>query len=284
MNVIYKHQQDKVESYIDEDAKIINQMIFSKLQHVRLLLSGVNYISKNGIRLNTILDPTVIASTVRNIFETICLFHLIFIDTKSHEEKDLLYQLWVISGLKYRQRFSHVATTEESKELIKSEEKQISERENKVKSSELYKSLSFREQEKILKKIKAKDYKIRIEGNIVKYLSWQDMFNLLDCETTLFDSFYTYFSLYSHPSNVSVDQFAQMFDKEDLVFAEMTRINLKYCFVMLSVFIADYIKLFPKVLETYNNLPVFDQIIINSYNRCFRDEKYSINDSWKHME
>jgi len=53
--------------------------------------------------------------------------------------------------------------------------------------------------------------------------------------------------------------------------------------MLFSVFIADYINLFPKVLQTFNSLDKIDQIIINSNNTFARDYSYSINDTWKEL-
>ena len=63
----------------------------------------------------------------------------------------------------------------------------------------------------------------------------------------------------------------------------MTIFNMQYVFMLLSVFIADYINLFPKVLETFNSLDKIDQIFINSNNTFARDKSYSINDAWKDL-
>src|SRR5690554_4969750 len=76
--VISKHHEDKVYTQPKADAKIILQMMFTKSMHINKLLHGVGFESKSGGKLNHIIDPTVIASLVRNIYETVCLFHLIY--------------------------------------------------------------------------------------------------------------------------------------------------------------------------------------------------------------
>lgn len=86
--------------------------------------------------------------------------------------------------------------------------------------------------------------------------------------TDLMDQTYTYFSLYAHPSNVSVFQFSEMFDKEKEDFKEIINFNLKNTFSLYSFFIADYIKLFPDTLEIFEDQPVLNQIIIDHFNIC----------------
>ncbi len=61
----------------------------------------------------------------------------------------------------------------------------------------------------------------------------------------------------------------------------MTTFNLQYFYMLGSIFVADYINLFPASLDTYNTLPLMNQIIINFHNTFARGDSYSINDSWK---
>ena len=56
---------------------------------------------------------------------------------------------------------------------------------------------------------------------------------------------------------------------------------MNYCFALLSIFIADYIKLFPEIIETYNGQDIENQILLNFHNQMMRGENQSINDAWK---
>jgi hypothetical protein len=283
-NVINTHHYDKVYSYADKDAKIINQMMFTKLTHIKKLVEGVGYTAKNGDKLNAIIDPTIIASMTRNVFETTSLFNLIFRNTKTADEKAIIYGLWVLSGLKYRQRFASIATTPENIEKIEDEKKEIAKIETEIRETALYKSLDAKNQAKIETKIKDKDFKIRFDGKEVTFLNWQDMCDVMELNKDLFDNIYTFFSLYSHPSQVSVFQFENMFSRDKEEYIELTSTNLKYCFSLLSVFIADYINLFPEVKDTFEKLEVHKQIAIDSHNRLLRGEKFLINDAMTNLE
>ena len=283
-NVINIHHHDKVYSYADKDAKIINQMMFTKLTHIKKLVEGVGYTAKNGDKLNAIIDPTIIASLTRNVYETTSLFNLIFRNTKTTDEKAIIYGLWVLSGLKYRQRFASSATTPENIEKIEDEKKEIAKIETEIRETVLYKSLDAKNQAKIETKIKDKDFKIKFDGKEVTFLNWQDMCDVMELNKDLFDNIYTYFSLYSHPSQVAVFQFENMFSRDKEEYIELTSTNLKYCFSLLSVFIADYINLFPEVKNTFEKLEVHKQIAIDSHNRLLRGEKFLINDAMTNLE
>ncbi len=283
-NVINDHHEDKVYSYANKDAKILNQMMFTKLTHLKKLVEGVGYTAKNGDKLNDIVDPTIVASLTRNIFETVSIFNLIFRNTKNEDEKAIIYGLWVSSGLKYRQRFQQIASTPENKQKIADEQKQIDQIEKEIKDTTLYKSLDSKNQSKIEEKIKQKDFKIRFEGKDVVYLAWQDMCDVMNLNKDIFDNIYTYFSLYAHPSQVSVFQFETMFSKENEEFKQLTTLNLKYCFSIMSVFIADYIYLFPQVKGTFEKLEIHKQVALNAHNKMLRGNEYSINEAWKNLE
>lgn len=283
--VINNHHSEKVYSYANRDAKMVNQMIFTKVAHLKSIVEGINFKSHDGLQLAGVVDPTVVAALIRNVYETVAMFHLIYRRTKTADEKAILYGLWVSSGLKYRQRFENVITTEENRAKLESEKKQIDDIKKEIQATELYKQLSEKNQNKILSKIKEKDYKIWFnEDNNVEFLSWQDITKFIGLRNDLLDNIYGYFSLYSHPSNVAVFQFSDMFSKGDEPFKAMTNHNLTNLFILLSVYSADYINLFPSVKDTFEKLSLRDQIVINFYNKVVRGEEYSINDKWKELE
>jgi hypothetical protein len=89
MNLVLSDDEPK--DYIEADAKMLLQMILSKILHIRKAFEGMVYVSPEGkLLLNGLLDPTIIGVLARNLFETICTFHLIFLNTKSQDERTIL--------------------------------------------------------------------------------------------------------------------------------------------------------------------------------------------------
>lgn len=284
-NILNAHHGKKVETYAHKDAIMINQMMFTKLTHLKVLLKGVGYTGADGQKLNDIIDPTIVASLVRNIFETTALFNLLFRQTQSQEELLIVYNLWSIAGLKFRQRFESSVQTEENKEKLAEEEAQIAGLIKQIKDTDRYKVLINSSQRKIDTKIEKKDFRIVFDEEKVKcYSSWQELCDVMNLKKEIFNNIYTYFSLYSHPSQVSVFQFEVMFDKESEAYKSITAFNFKYCFSFLSVFIADYIYLFPDAKTIFERLTLEKQIAINSFNKMLRGNDFSINDAWKNLE
>lgn len=277
--LIMKHHEEPVYNQADADAKMVAQMMLTKTLHLKNIAEGITYNSKDGTHLNRIVDPTIVASMIWNIFETVGMFNLIYRHTKNNDEKTILYCLWVYSGLKYRQRFEGNASTEENIEKMEDEKQQLKILIESIENTELYKNLDEKDQNIVQKKIRDKSYLIRFEKNKAIPMHWQQLTETIGFKTDLYDNIYTYFSLYSHPSNVAVFQFSDMFNKEDAPFLKLTNSNLLHYFRLTSIFIADYLKLFPSAKSTFDSLNIRDQIVINFHNTFLRGYDYSINDS-----
>ncbi|WP_295652599.1 hypothetical protein [uncultured Mucilaginibacter sp.] len=281
--VMMNHENDKVKTLAERDAKMINQMMFTKTAHLKEVIKGVEYTSKEDMKLNKIIDPTIVAVLTRNIFETVAMFNIVNVQPQNDDEKLILYNLWAIAGLKYRQSFVDDTSIEENKQKAKDEYNQIMEYTRQIEQTNLYQNLSVKNQHKIKTQIKDKDYKIKFSEDKIDFLGWPTAMQLTGVKEKIMGKLYTYFSLYAHPSNVSVFQFAGLFQsgKEDYI--TMTLFNSRYIFILLSIFIADYIKVFPNSLMVFNKLPIVHQIVINSINTMARNESYSINDSVKNL-
>ncbi len=284
MNYFFKvimnhHKQAK--SYADSEAEILNQMMFSKIAHLEQMLGGIEYVADDGARLNRIIDPTMVANQVRNLYETVAMFNLVYINTESYEEKVILYNLWVLSGLNFRQRFESIIKQDESGKKLESEKKEIETLTNEIENTGLYKTLEEKDQKKIQTMIKKKDYKIQFSEGKVEFLTWADMPKIMRVQNGILDNIYTHLSFYSHPSNVSVFQFANMFNKGEEAFIGLAKFKLKYASFLIGIFVADYIRLFPEVINTFNALSQIDQIVINSFNTLARGYEFSINEEYK---
>lgn len=281
---VQNHHTEAVYTQAEADAKLIIQMMLTKVLHLKTVISGISFTAQDGAKLNKIIDPTIVASLIRNIYETTAMFNLIYRNPKSKEERDILYLLWVHSGLKYRQRFGSVVTTEENKKKQEEEKNSIDKIVTEIENSSLFKSLNEKNQGKIRTKLKDKDYLMRFEDKEVVFLHWHELTKIIGIKDGMLDDIYTYFSLYSHPSNVAVFQFADMFKLGEEAFPQLVNFNLKIAFFMFSIFIADYIQLFPTVLQTYEKMSLRDQIVINFHNTMTRNYDYSINESYKACE
>ena len=68
---VSNHHKESVYTNADADAKIVFQMILTKTLHLKSVVNGIGYKAKNGLTLNRIIDPTIVASLIRNLYETV---------------------------------------------------------------------------------------------------------------------------------------------------------------------------------------------------------------------
>lgn len=273
-------EENKIsDTEVEREAKIILQMIMTKALHLKSVISGIKYETVRGISLNNIIDPTIVSVLIRNAYEMIALFNLIFRANKKGDERDICYKLWTISGLKYRQGFESAIEAEENRKKFIDEQIIIRNLVTEIENTVLYQSLNERNKSKIQNQIKIKNYLVKFENNQVNILTWKDLYKTLNVREGIFNHAYSYFSLYTHPTNVSVFQFRDMFNSTENTLINNTTFNLQYFFMFLGIFVADYINLFPETIKIFNNLELIDQIIINAHNKFTRDLSYSINDA-----
>ena len=281
LSAIKNHHTEKFQRESEIQAKLVFQMMFSKTLHLTQASEGVSFDTNDGLILNRITDPTILAISIRNIFETAGMFHTIYCHPKSEDESKILYRLWVIAGLSYRQRFEAQINSDENRSKLEQEKKEIERLSIEIEQTDLYKGLDIKNQGKIKSRIKEKEYLIKFEDKRVCFLHWHDLVSLMGIKPGFLDNIYTYFSLYSHPSNVSVFQFGSLFDTDQKAFEDMSNFNLQYAILLLSIFIADYMKVFPTVKTTFESLSLFEQIILDYPNIFLRGYSFSINDSYK---
>ncbi len=104
------------------DALIVFQMVIAKGLAVKSLAEGLKFHnSLNGKKMQHFLDPTSIAVLARTQFEAFATFHNIFNSTSDQDLTDILYDLWVIAGLKERQRTVGEEIAVEHKEKVEAE-------------------------------------------------------------------------------------------------------------------------------------------------------------------
>jgi len=283
--IMLKHHYDSVETQSQADTRTLFQMMFSKALNVKLLLNGIEY-DDGESHLKNIIDPTILYTVIRNMYEALCAFELINIIPNTDEKRIIIYHLFKISGLKYRQRFFDVENlTPEQKKKGEIEKQEIDKSINIIKNTSLYLSLSQSDKCKIEKVIKDKTYQIVIDDdNKVKLLGWKDIPRTFGAVDMNLGFLYTNFCLNAHPSYVSMFQFRDMFSKDNPEYISMTIDCIRICLTILGIYLADYITLFPQVLETYKTFSMEDQFLLDFHNYLARGEKFSIGDSWKLLE
>ncbi|MBB6239654.1 hypothetical protein HDC90_004312 [Pedobacter sp. AK013] len=262
-----------------EEARLTLQMVFSKTLNLRGLLDGLNYNGENGKRLLNFIDPTIIASGARNITELVSTFHLVYSLPNDKDNQLVAYNLWVIAGLKFRQRFGEAISSEENKKKLVDESISIDNLIKGIYETTLFINLPEDKQNKIKKAIKDKDYRVKLSNTEVLNLHWQAIIDEMGFRQELTGTLYTYFSLYAHPSNVSVFQYGDLFHNGKDAHIRMSMYNIKTLSAVLSKFILDYIKLFPDVINIFNEMTILEQVVVNGNLRFATMDRQIINNA-----
>lgn len=274
--VIETDVQTSVLTKIEHEAKLMLQMMFTKVLHLKGILNGVSYSSNSGSYLNNIIDPGVVAVMSRNIFETGGLFNLIYRQPKTDNERDIIYNLWQNAGLRTRQRFKESFEATERRSVLDEEKQDMVLITQSINNNPYFLSIDEHNKKKILDRLDKGEFLIQFIDKKVKCFKWHELVDVMNLKKDLFDNLYSYFSLYTHPSNVSVFQFDDLFKDVDDNYLMMTNFNIKTILSFIGVFIADYINFFPEVTKVFNNLSLEEQLIIDFHNMLGRNESYSI--------
>lgn len=264
----------KYGSSITNEANLIYQMSMLKMLSCSRLIAAIRYQNPyTDFILTDLRDPFSVWAIIRAQFEAFCNFNHIYRYHDNQDMQKLIYQLWVLSGLKYRQR--HEVSAGSSIEKMGKEKVMIEELVSEIESSQLYISLPLTEQTNIKRSIKEKDWKITYDGGVIKKLDWQKLFNNAGCHTQM-KTFYNFLSTNTHPSNVSVFQFKEMYREN--FHHQSTLIALNFSAILGAFLISDYCFFSPAAKLSFNSLPKMNQLVINSQNRVFRSPKYAVND------
>jgi hypothetical protein len=261
------------------NARMINQMMLTKILHLEQSILGVECSAPNGDRLTRIIDPNVIAALVRTIFETVGTFNCVFVQPETDDEKLILHRLWMSASLKRREKFRDGFTSPEHLHMIAKEQQWFDDQMAEINATQTWKNMPQRERDIIDKKIKDKEYTIKFQNGRVKSLAgFQEMIKTAGANKVALGNMYFYLSLNTHPSYMSVSHFFNMFNPEDPRYRYETKHYLKVAFMLIGMFVADYIKVFPEMIDNFNTIDERDQCVINFWNTTARPKSYSISD------
>ena len=273
-DIIGQHHKDPVSDQMEADARIYVQLYFSRLLNFRTLLDGVSFKGKNGA-LNPIIDPSVLFTETRGLFESLSVFELVWVVPNSFEKRWLMHKLFTIAGMHERQEFSIYNDT--LKQVLLQERVNMERLIGGVKQSGIYLSLDKQNREKIDNNIRSGKFRIYLNdlSHITK-ADWDDSRQYFGMDISLFDDMYRFFSLHAHPSSIAIWQFEDAFQKENPEFVNLAKTAVRFAVAISSIFIADYIKSYPDTRSTYNVLLPYQKMLVDRYNSLCRGKKYAI--------
>lgn len=109
----------KAENEYDDLSQCMLQMIIVKTRTLEQMINGVP-IYPEMPQLGSILDISSMSAIVRSLYESAYIYHSIFVDKDSFDERDILLCLWRIRGLNNIRKFP---IPSELKDVIKPNDK-----------------------------------------------------------------------------------------------------------------------------------------------------------------
>lgn len=215
----------QTESQYDDVSQCMLQMMIVKTRTLEQMLNGVP-MYPGMPQLGTILDISSISAIVRSIYESAYIFHGIFVNKDTSEERDVLLCLWRIRGLNNIRKFP---IPSELKNTIKKNDKTEIDKYRKRVCDILDRiKITGSAKEKMLSQIndsgtRIKGYKFvkNDKGTIIdlKEFGFNDTAFLFGHNN--YEEWYTFLSSHSHPSYYGFSEFGSMYqndhDKDILV-------------------------------------------------------------------
>lgn len=272
-DVIKSPEGRKATSYIEDDRNIWMQTLFSEGFHFLSLLDGVGY-NKGIDRLNPIVDPSVLFSVARRIYESVIAFEILFVIPDSEDKKAILYNLFMAHGLSERLKNIDEEMRSHNPERVVEEQKDIDECLREIEGTDLYSELD-QQTKNIIKNAFGKKFRyIFKENNSLEFVNYDDADKLLRIKNNMLKGTYSYFSLHGHPSYVSIFQFRDAFNNDSRADISLMAPHATQCVLaFMSFFIVDYMKLVPEIKTMFDKFEEPRRFAIGMYEDAMRGEK-----------
>lgn len=206
----------------DAIAQCILQMVVCKNRTLHVMCDGIKVKPENDT--NRILDIPSMLSILRSLYEMVFVFHNIYAEQETEEERNIVLYLWEIRGLNNRQNLPFVPSSFKRKE--EDEKKQIEDLKRNIGRIAVNLNLSDKLKGQLTKVMTSKSVDIKgyrfkkdCESNSIiafegyRYEEGAEALLKTDAPT------YRFLSLHGHPSYLGVLQFGQMFANDtDKVF------------------------------------------------------------------
>ena len=256
--------QQELEGIRNYFAKTTMQMFFTKALATIKLLDGVGYMTEN-FTLPPIQDHTLLFIITRNFCETIAAYNVLFLLPNTKDKRLILVNLFLGSGYRYQARlFSESMLTQFGNEYDIVDQNIQTTKANII-NTQYYKLLSSEQQNNLKNAIRSKNYKVMLLDDEVKALTWQESLNLFVGSNELMDRIYTYLSWHTHPSIRGMEQFDAAFEKVNPGDVSLCTTACQYIISFMSMFLQEYIKLFPKAKEIFDSKTDFEKWLLTMY-------------------
>lgn len=187
----------------------------------------------------------------RAALEAFLVFHYVFVEPQSDDEKDFRYYLWLHASYIDRQKFP--TRSEDGKKQLNDEKKIIDALKEKINNNSVFKQLDEKKKKKLLEK------------GQWRLQSWTDIGLSAGLSKILAKHFYSYLCIYAHSGCQSAQQVGN---------AETAEIQKALCFATMKLI----------MIAMANMIKIYCQMFVKSNDVLQKDEDAKkLIDQWVHI-
>lgn len=264
----------------DSDSVVMMHMFYSKGASFLQLLDGFPFVDE-GKEIGRIIEPTVLYSLARDIYEALCAYELVFVLPKTEEQKMIAYNIFYISSMKERANYKH--QTEKSRKIALEEAEDIENAKQQIEATVYYQQLPDKDKQFLQAKMNSPHpvYRLLYEEHAVVPVKWEDAYTTFGMAEEMFGNIYAYLSLYAHPTAVAVTRFREMFTDQQNGIERKVSFAGKLVVQMLSVFVIDFCRQHDFAREVYHQSDEMTKCMADFINIIARGPEYAF---YLHME
>lgn len=223
------------------------------------------YFEKKGESVRFI-DFSSINSLLRVQLETYTVFYHLFAEKCDMGERIIRFRLWELDGLRIRHKFIPPGS-----EQFLENEKSIDNCIDVIRKLAYFRNLDIKTQDFLVKYAawKFTDSSLKNSDNNKKRISIEQMIMRTGLDPKMFNDWYSFTSMHSHTSYWSVIQNDTLTLGEKITAEYVALMEANY---ISSFFIKDLCRLFDVTKTAFDQLPINDQEIINSFNDSGRKQ------------
>ena len=253
----------------DAIAQCILQMVVCKISSLLDMSNGINVrLEKDTIR---ILDIPSLISVLRSLYEMAFVFHNIYAEQETKEERDIVLFIWEIRGLNNRQNMPIVPLAFKEKE--EEEKKQIEDLKNRIISIVTNLDMSDEIRKQLInvasiKTVEIKGYRFKKDSENNRIIAFEDYRYEEGAEALLRTDAPTYrfLSIHGHPSYLGVLQFGQMFNSD--ANKKFLRTILTCACKLASTIVMDFRKCIDGADYAFSKLDENEKKYITALHKC----------------
>lgn len=250
-------------------AQCIIQIVVCKIRTLISLCNGVSIMPKNNSI--KVLDIPSMISILRSLYEMAFVFHNIYAEQETEEERYIVLYIWEIRGLNNRQNLSNFSLSFKRKE--EGEKQQIEDLKRNIERIAVSLNLSDEIKGQLSKvmasnSVDIKGYRFKKDCESNKIIAFEGYRYEAGSEALLRTDAPTYrfLSIHGHPSYLGVLQFGQLFAND--TDKEFLRTILTCACKLSSTIVVDFYKNIRGADIIFSQLPETEKGIITTLHNC----------------